>query len=106
MDEYQGAIGPVTKLLQTAPSQVHFSFDGWTSRKNFSLLGINANFIDCDWRHQKPLLSLNPLLSRNFRNNLADEVADTLSFWKIEKQTGYSSRLASRGPIYNPGGGG
>ncbi|KAJ3455467.1 hypothetical protein MRS44_016949 [Fusarium solani] len=89
MNEYQRAIGPVTEPLQTARSQIHFSFDGCTSRKNFSFLGINANFIDCDWRHQKLLLSLNPVSSRHCGNNLADEVADTLSFWKIEKQIGY-----------------
>lgn len=88
-NEYERAIGPVTELLQTARSQIHFSFDGWTSRKNFSFLGINANFIDCDWKHQTLLLSLNPLPSRHCGNNLANEVADTLSFWKIENRIGY-----------------
>jgi hypothetical protein len=27
--EYRGAIGPVTEVLRSARSQIHFSFDGW-----------------------------------------------------------------------------
>ncbi|GKU11432.1 unnamed protein product, partial [Fusarium langsethiae] len=44
--EYRGAVGPVTEVLRSARSQIHFSFDGWTSKSYTSFLGINAQFID------------------------------------------------------------
>ncbi len=44
--EYDSALNPVKRLLQTARNKIHFRFDGWTSRRNRSFLGIHAYFID------------------------------------------------------------
>jgi hypothetical protein len=87
MDEYSRALGPVHELLRRARSMIHFTFDGWTSRQNTSFLGINAHFIDQDWKQWKILLALPALKKRHTGTALADEVADTIySFDMQDKQ--------------------
>lgn len=81
--EYRGAVGPVTEVLRSARSQIHFSFDGWTSKSYTSFLGINAQFIDHNFVQHRILLGLRPLSGRHDGASLADEVADTLAFWQI-----------------------
>lgn len=81
--EYTGAVGPVTEVLRSARSQIHFSFDGWTSKSYVSFLGINAQFVDRDFVQRRILLGLRPLRGRHTGTSLADEVADTLAFWQI-----------------------
>lgn len=81
--EYRGAVGPVTEILNCARSQIHFSFDGWTSKTYTSFLGINAQFIDRSFVQHRILLGLRPLSGRHNGASLADEVADTLAFWQI-----------------------
>ncbi len=84
--EYRGAVGPVTEVLRIARSQIHFSFDGWTSRSYSSFLGINAQFVDRDFVQHRLLLGLRPLRGRHSGASLAEEVADTLAFWQINDQ--------------------
>ena len=48
-NEYERAIGSVAEVLQSVRGQIHYTFDGWTSRVNTSFLGINAHFIDRNW---------------------------------------------------------
>ncbi|XP_044715230.1 Ribonuclease H-like protein [Hirsutella rhossiliensis] len=81
--EYRGAVGPVTEVLRTARSQVHFSFDGWSSKSYTAFLGINAQFIDHDFAQHRILLGLRPLSGKHNGASLADEVADTLAFWQV-----------------------
>lgn len=81
--EYKGAVGPVTEVLRSARSQIHFTFDGWTSRSYTSFLGINAQFIDRNFVQHRILLGLRPLGGRHTGSSLADEVCDTLTFWQI-----------------------
>ncbi|EXU94617.1 reverse transcriptase domain protein [Metarhizium robertsii] len=81
--EYRGAVGPVTEILNCARSQIHFSFDGWTSKTYTSFLGINAQFIDRSFVQHRILLGFRPLSGRHNGASLADEVADTLAFWQI-----------------------
>jgi hypothetical protein len=84
--EYRGAVGPVTEVLRIARSQIHFSFDGWTSRSYSSFLGINAQFVDRDFVQHRLLLGLRPLRGRHSGASLAEEVADTLAFWQTNDQ--------------------
>lgn len=83
-DEYDRAIGSVSEVLRFARGQIHYTFDGWTSRTNTSFLGVNAHFIDQDWKQWDFLLALPPLHKRHTGAALADEVADTLTYFGIE----------------------
>lgn len=46
---YNGAKGAVTEHLKTARGKIHITFDGWTSRNQLSLLGVNCFFVDLAW---------------------------------------------------------
>ncbi|KID93789.1 Ribonuclease H-like protein, partial [Metarhizium majus ARSEF 297] len=89
MSEYNRALGPLRELLQRARSMVHLTFDGWTSRQNTSFLGINAHFIDQDWKQWGVLLALPALRKRHTGTMLADEVADTVCAFGLQDRIGY-----------------
>ncbi|KAK4078867.1 hypothetical protein Purlil1_11805 [Purpureocillium lilacinum] len=89
--EYNRALGPVHAVLQGARSMVHFTFDGWTSRQNASFLGVNAHFIDRDWKQWRILLALPALKKRHTGAALADEVADTICAFSLQERIGYST---------------
>lgn len=99
LNEYSRAVGPLRELLQRARGMVHVTFDGWTSRQNSSFLGINAHFIDRDWRQWRLLLALPALQKRHTGEALADEVADTICAFGLQNRydTGSSSHHASGG---------
>ena len=84
INEYNRALGPLHELLQRARSMIHFTFDGWTSRQNTSFLGINAHFIDQDWKQWRILLALPALRKRHTGEALADEVADTMCAFGLQ----------------------
>jgi hypothetical protein len=88
-DEYQRAIGSVTEVLRSARGQIHYTFDGWTSRDNTSFLGLNAHFIDNSWTQWDFLLALPPLQGRHTGEALADEVADIITYFGVEDRIGY-----------------
>ncbi|OAQ58230.1 ribonuclease H-like protein [Pochonia chlamydosporia 170] len=87
--EYNRALDPVKAILQRARSMIHFTFDGWTSRQNSSFLGVNAHFIDRDWKQWRILLALPALRKRHTGAALADEVADTICAFSLQHKIGY-----------------
>jgi hypothetical protein len=72
---------------------IDFTFDGWTSRQNTSFLGINANFIDRDWKQWRILLALPVLRKRHTGEALADEVADTMCEFGLQGKYRFASNL-------------
>src|SRR5436309_9711648 len=46
--EFEKHKGIVTELLRGAISQIHMSFDLWTSRNKIVLMGIVVHFLDAD----------------------------------------------------------
>jgi hypothetical protein len=60
---------------------IHLTFDCWTSRQNDPYLGINAYFLDRDWKQHTLLLGLQPLQKAHTGANIAEEVAAVLKFF-------------------------
>jgi hypothetical protein len=87
--EYERASASVKSVLQTALHLIHFCFDGWTSRSNLSFLGINAQFVDKNFRLRKVLLGLPQLDGRHTGEALAEEVSKVLSFWELDDKIGF-----------------
>ena len=87
--EYERASSSVKSVLQTALHLIHFCFDGWTSRSNLSFLGINAQFVDKNFKLRKVLLGLPQLDGRHTGEALAEEVCKVLSFWKLDDRIGF-----------------
>jgi hypothetical protein len=87
--EYGKASESVKSVLKTALHLVHFCFDGWTSRSNLSFLGINAQFVDKDFKCRKVLLGLPHLDGRHTGEDLAEEVSMVLGFWELDTKLGF-----------------
>jgi hypothetical protein len=87
--EYERASTSVRSVLQTALHLIHFCFDGWTSRSNLSFLGINAQFVDKNFRLRKVLLGLPQLDGRHTGKAIAEEVSRILSFWELDDKLGF-----------------
>lgn len=68
---------------------IHITFDGWTSRRYTSFIGIHAHFIDVNFRRWTLLLSLPALFRRYKGDDIADEVLAILRFFEIESRMGY-----------------
>lgn len=81
---YVGAKGAVTEHLKSARGKIHITFDGWTSRYQLSLLGVNCFFVDREWRHRTLLLAIPAICGRHTGDNLANEVAEVLAEWDIQ----------------------
>ena len=81
---YVGAKGAVTEHLKSARGKIHITFDGWTSRHQLSLLGVNCFFVDREWRHRTLLLAIPAICGRHTGDNLANEVAEVLAEWDIQ----------------------
>jgi uncharacterized protein involved in high-affinity Fe2+ transport len=84
--EYQQAIPHIKAFLQTSKGLIHLTFDGWTSRQNDPYLGINAYFMDRDWKQHTMLLGLQPLQGTHTGANIADEVTAVLKVFKVENR--------------------
>lgn len=81
---YDGAKGAVTEHLKSARGKIHITFDGWTSRHQLSLLGVNCFFVDRQWQHRTLLLAIPAICGRHTGDNLANEVAGVLADWDIQ----------------------
>jgi hypothetical protein len=84
--EYQQATPHIKALLQTAKGLIHLTFDGWTSRQNDPYLGINAYFVDRDWKQHTVLLGLQTLQGTHTGANIAEEVTVVLKFFEVENR--------------------
>lgn len=48
-------------MLQSCGTEIHLSFDLWTSPNKYAFLGIVGHFIDCRWKARTVLLGMKPL---------------------------------------------
>jgi hypothetical protein len=83
--KYQQIIPHIKAFLQTAKRLIHLIFNCWTFRQNDPYLGINAYFLDRDWKQHTLLLGLQPLQEAHTGANIAEEVAAVLKFFEVEK---------------------
>jgi hypothetical protein len=100
-NEYERAIGSVTEVLQSARGLIHHTFDGWTSKVKTSFLGINAHFIDRNWKQWDFLLAMPPLQRRHSHTGqaLADKVADALVYFGVEERYSIPIQMIQIRPI-------
>lgn len=89
MTEYKRAMDSVRTLLSTARGMIYLTFDGWTSRKNTSFVGINAHFVDEKWKKWTIFLGLPALVGRHTGKDVADEVLSIIYAFLIASKVGY-----------------
>jgi hypothetical protein len=89
VNEYNRHREAVVHLLRSSPGFIHIAFDGWSSRNKHSLYGITCSFLDQHFRVQKIVLGLPELQVRHTGENIATEVIEILSSYRIEDKVGY-----------------
>ena len=77
------------KDLQEARSNIHLSFDLWTSPNYFAIIAIVAHYIDRDGARQTKLLALRQLKGEHSGVNIAQVVLNVVSEYKIGSRIGY-----------------
>lgn len=86
---FDSHLGIVTDLLQSATSQIHISFDLWTSRSLIALAGINCHFLDKNMNYRTFLLSLPHQQGRHTGANIAETVAETIYHFGLQEKVGF-----------------
>jgi hypothetical protein len=87
--EYHRALPKIRAFLRSARGLIHLTFDGWTSRRFTSFVGLTANFIDKDFNRWTILLGLPPLMKRHRGSDIAEEILAIIRFFEIQDCVGY-----------------
>jgi hypothetical protein len=74
--------------LTKALSQIHISFDLWTSPNNLAMISVFGHFINQKKKPQSRLLAFRRQLGKHSGNYIALTIQDVLNAWGIGKQVG------------------
>ena len=77
------------KELKRARSNIHLSFDLWTSPNCLAIIGIVSHFIDSKGCRQSKLLAIRQLKGEHSGENIAGAVLKVISEYRISKRVGY-----------------
>jgi len=77
-------------VIQHAISQIHLSFDGWTSpHHTMAILGIIAHFPDPSGRRMNPVIGLRLLEGSHTGANMAEVILEVLQHYGVAEHIGY-----------------
>lgn len=89
-DEFQRQKGDIREQVFKAKSEIHLSFDLWTSPfRNFAVLAIVSHFLDNDDKNTALLLGLRRVRGSHSGENIAKEVLYVLREYEIGNRFGY-----------------
>ena len=77
----------IKKTIAQAKSKIHLIYDGWTSDNHMSLLGVQARFLDSNFRLQSILLGLPKLVEAHVGLHMAETA------FKMTEKYGFTDRL-------------
>lgn len=75
-------------MTQTA-SQIHLSFDLWTSSNHYCMLGVVAHFIDKLWINRTVLLALIPVKGSHAGVNIGAVLVDVIKAYSLTRLLGF-----------------
>ena len=81
--------GEVREILHTAKSNIHISFDLWTSGNGLALLAVCAHFVDEHRTIKTVMLALRPVHGSHSGENMAEIVGQVIKDYEIEDRLGY-----------------
>jgi hAT family C-terminal dimerisation region len=89
-DEYQHQKNDIRAKISHAKSQIHLSFDLWTSPfRNFAVLAVVGHFLSGENKNTALLLGLRRIRGSHSGENMAKEVLQVLREYEIGNQFGY-----------------
>lgn len=80
----------VREELDEAVTQIHISFDLWTSPNRLSFISIFGHFIDQSNSHQSRLLAFRRQIGSHAGENIAYTVRNVVRDWGIDRKIGVS----------------
>ena len=87
-DVFESRRTAVKADLTKALSQIHLSFDLWTSPNNLAIISVFGHFINQKKKPQSRLLAFRRQLGKHSGNNIALTIQDILKAWGIGDQVG------------------
>ncbi|SMR49418.1 unnamed protein product [Zymoseptoria tritici ST99CH_3D1] len=75
--------------LKSAVSNIHLSFDGWTSPNNYSILSVYAYFIDSRGVRRQRLLAFRRTYGAKSAENEAASLLEVIKEYELERTVGY-----------------
>lgn len=87
--EYEKRKQALKKDLRKARSNIHISFDLWTSPNCYAIIAIVAHFIDTKGSRQTKLLAIRQLKGEHSGENIAACVLRVMKEYKIRKKVGF-----------------
>jgi hypothetical protein len=85
---YEENRGVIKQQLQDALTQIHLSFDLWTSPSRQAIMGVVGHFIDGQKHHQARLLALRHQPGNHTGDHLAKTLFEVVKSWGIIHKVG------------------
>lgn len=77
------------KELRSSKSNIHISFDLWTSPNNYSIIAVVAHFIDAKCCRQNKLLAIRQVQGRHSGENIASTLRRVIKEYRIKSRLGF-----------------
>lgn len=88
MDEFEAMRGALRQAMLEGLSDVHVSFDGWTSPNDYSIISVNAHFIDKQGKRRTERLAFRRILGEHTGDNIAAALLAVIREWSLEGRVG------------------
>jgi hypothetical protein len=82
-------VGLISEFLNSALSNINFSFDLWTSRRMTAFCGVTVHFCDAKGKYRSFLLALLKHASTHLGANIATTIAHIIQAFSLESKIGY-----------------
>lgn len=89
LEEYAERKEALNSELYEALSDIHISFDGWSSPNSYSIISVNAHFIDKGGKRRTERLAFRRMLGEHTGNNIAAALLAVITEWSIRGRVGY-----------------
>jgi hypothetical protein len=87
--EYHKRKRKLRKELRSSRSNIHLSFDLWTSPNCYAMIAIVAHFIDSKGYRQTKLLAIRQLKGEHSGENIAASVRKVIKEYRIDDRVGF-----------------
>ena len=79
----------VKEMLHQSKSNIHLSFDMWTSGNNLALVAVVSHFVDKDGNPRTVLLAIKSIQGSHSGENMAQQIIAVIQDYNIASRLGY-----------------
>ena len=89
LNAFSGKKSVVSKMLRNSKSNIHLSFDMWTSDSTKSYLAVVGHFVDLDYNIRTILLAFGRVIGSHNGENMAHTLGQVVQDYEIVDNIGY-----------------